>query len=285
MLEKLPGFAPSRGSNRDYVAHLAANQQKAPILALPPTNAQNPANANPASQKFAERDAAQNNAFLREVDDALREDALLGALQRYGKPVLAAVVAGLLALAGYLWWGSHRESQMAAHGEQFTLALDQLDAGNPGAASTGLASLAAGSDGSAAAAKLLQADIALKQGNKTQAASLYAALADDSAAPEPFRQLATIRDVAVRFDSMAPGDVVARLKPLAVPGNPWFGSAGELEGMAYLKQGNTALAAPLFGAIARDTKTPETLRARAGQEAGLLGYDTIDDTAKPPVAQ
>ena len=84
---------------------------------------------------------------------------------------------------------------------------------------------------------------------------------------------------------MAPDAVVARLKPLAVPGNPWFGSAGELVGMAYLKQGNTALAGPLFGAIARDTKTPDTLRARARQEAGLLGYDTIDDTPTPAVAQ
>lgn len=244
-------------------------------MALPPTS---PANQ---TSRFAERDAAQNSAFLREVDDALKEDAFFGALRRYGKPALALVCAGLAALAGYLWWGSHREGQMAAHGEQFTLALDQLDAGNLAPAAAGLAPLAAGNDGSATAAKLLQADIALKQGNKAQATSLYAAIAADDAAPTLYRQLATIREVAVRFDSMAPGDVVARLKPLAVPGNPWFGSAGELVGMAYLRQGNTALAAPLFGAIAHDSQTPETLRARARQEAGLLGYDTVEDDPKP----
>ena len=81
---------------------------------------------------------------------------------------------------------------------------------------------------------------------------------------------------------MAPEAVIARLKPLAEPGNPWFGSAGELVGMAYLKQGNKALAGPLFGAISRDAKVPESLRARARQMAGLLGYDSIDDIARAP---
>ena len=74
--------------------------------------------------------------------------------------------------------------------------------------------------------------------------------------------------------------MIDRLKPLAVPGNPWFGSAGELVGMAYLKQNNTALAGPLFAAIARDKDAPETLRNRVRQLAGLLGVDAIDDTAK-----
>jgi hypothetical protein len=235
----------------------------------------------PAAGKIATRDAAQNDAFLREVDEALREDEFFTALRRHGKPALAAIFAGLALLAFYLWWGNHREGQRAAHGEQFTLALDQLDAGNLGPASTGLSSLASGTDGSAAGARLLQADIALKQGKNDEAARLYAAVYADQAAPEPFRQLANIREVAVRFDSLSPDVVVSRLKPLAIPGNPWFGSAGELVGMAYLKQGNKALAGPLFGAIARDKATPDSLRGRSRQIAGLMGFDAIDDIAKP----
>ena len=249
-------------------------------MALPPRNSSKPATGPGA--KIAERDAAQNDAFLREVDDALREDEFFGLLRRYGKPALAVVGAGLMALAGYLWWGNYSQDRQAAHAEQFTLALDQMDAGNLGAASAGLTPLTSGKDGSAAAARLLQGDIALKQGHTAEAASTYAAIAADDNAPEPFRQLASIREVAVRFDSMAPDAVVARLKPLAQPGNPWFGSAGELVGMAYLKQGNTALAGPLFREISRDTKVPDTLRARARQMAGLLGFDSIDDIAKAP---
>jgi hypothetical protein len=71
--------------------------------------------------------------------------------------------------------------------------------------------------------------------------------------------------------------VVDRLKPLAVPGNPWFGSAGELVGMAYLRQGKNDLAGPLFAAIAKDESVPASLRSRTRQLAGLLGYDAVVD--------
>ena len=67
------------------------------------------------------------------------------------------------------------------------------------------------------------------------------------------------------------------MKPLAEPGKPWFGSAGELLGLAYIKQGNNTLAGPLFAAISRDKTAPESLRRRTRQMAGLLGVDAIDD--------
>jgi hypothetical protein len=70
---------------------------------------------------------------------------------------------------------------------------------------------------------------------------------------------------------------VARLKPLAEPGKPWFGSAGELLASAYLKQGRKDLAGPLLAAIAKDQTVPASLRARTRQLAGLLGVDAVGD--------
>jgi hypothetical protein len=76
---------------------------------------------------------------------------------------------------------------------------------------------------------------------------------------------------------MQPQQVVDRLQPLAKPGNPWFGSAGELMAFAYLKQGKQDLAGPLFAAIAKDEDVPRTLRSRSRQMAGLLGFDAVED--------
>src|SRR5690606_39779026 len=95
--------------------------------------------------------------------------------------------------------------------------------------------------------------------------------------PQPYRDLATLRSVATRFEEMQPQQIVDRLKTLATPGNPWFGSAGELVAMAYLKQGKQDLAGPLFAAIAKDEDVPQTLRSRTRQMAGLLGYDAVVD--------
>jgi hypothetical protein len=251
------------------------DQQKAPALALRPQRPQS------RSDQLAQRQAAQQDVFVREVDEALRQDEMLGMAKRYGLPIAIIVVLGLLALAGYLWWENSRKQAAGEMGEQLTLALDKIEASNLPAADKMLTGIVAkGGDGSAAAAKLLRGGIAQQQNKPADAAKLFAEVAADGDAPKPFRDLATIREIAVKFDSLPPQQVVDRLKPLAAPGNPWFGSAGELVGIAYMKQGKNDLAGPLFAAISRDKDTPDTLRRRARQMAGLLGVDAIDDVAK-----
>jgi hypothetical protein len=232
-------------------------------LALRPTAPSNP------SDKQAAQKAAQQDVFLREVDDALREDELLGALRRHGIRIGIVVALGLAVFAGYLVWGNMQQRAAGERGEQLTLADKKFG------------ELAKdGSGGTKTVAQLMQAGIALQQNRTADAVKLYAAVVADGDAPKPFRDLALVREIAASFDSLPPQQVIDRLKPLAVPGNPWFGSAGELVGAAYLKQNRQDLAGPLFAAIAREKELPETLRNRARQMAGLLGVDAIDDTAK-----
>lgn len=233
------------------------------------------------AEQLAARDAASQEAFVREVDDALREDQVLGAFRRHAAPVGAALVLGLGALAGGLWYNGHRQAVKEQHSEQLVLALDKLEGASPDAAFAELATLAKATDsGAGTAARLLQAAIAGRKGNTAAAAALYGEVIANKDAPAPYRDLATIRDTALRFDTMKPEDAVARLRPLAAPGNPWFGSAGELLAAAYLKQSRKDLAGPLLVAIARDKTVPDSLRARTRQLAGLLGFDAIDDIAR-----
>lgn len=233
------------------------------------------------SDQLASREAAQQDGFLREVDEALRQDEMLGAFKRYGKPIGGLIVAGLLGLAGWLWWSDHQKAEQAQRAETFILALDQIEGGQLDAGYKALDPLAQkGGDGSQAAARMLQAGIALEQGRKSEALKLLIAIIEDSGSPQPYRDLALIRQVAVEFDTMRPDDVIGKLKPLATPGNPWFASAGELVGMAYVKQGRGDLAGPMFAAISRDKDAPASAQSRARQMAGLLGVDAIDDPGK-----
>ena len=61
------------------------------------------------------------------------------------------------------------------------------------------------------------------------------------------------------------------MRPLAVAGNPWLGSAGELTAIAYLRQGRRDLAGQMLARIAADSDVPATLRQRAVQMAGSMG--------------
>lgn len=248
-------------------------------MALPPSDRPN------SQSKADEQAAAQQDVFLREVDDALREDEFKSLVTRYGKPVGGVIAAGLLALAGYLWWDNSTKQAAGELSEKAIIALDKLEVGNASAAMADLEPLIReGGDGSKAAAAMTRAAILVQEGKTEDGAKAFAVIAADQGMPQAFRDLATIREVSLRFDALQPQQVIDRLKPLAVPGNAWFGSAGELVGMAYLKLGKPDQAGPLFAAIGKNQEVPSTLRTRMRQVAGQLGYDAGTDDVSVPVA-
>lgn len=231
-----------------------------------------------SGQNAEEKKAAEDDVLLREIDEAVREDQLREFAQNYGKPLLAVLVLGMAAFGGFLFWDGRQESAMEAKSEELIAAIDQAEAGNTDSAKNAAQELVKNSEGGVkASAILLQAGVAMDEGRTADAIELYASVANDESAPPVLRDLATIREVSAGFDTRDPAEVIERLGALAVPGNPWFGSAGELVAMAYLEQGNREQAGTLFGEIARSDDVPETLRSRSRQMAGLLGVDAIDD--------
>ena len=79
----------------------------------------------------------------------------------------------------------------------------------------------------------------------------------------------------LEFDTLPPQKTIDRLKTLATPGNPWFGSAGEMTALSYMKMGKDNLAGPIFAQIAKQEDLPPSLRGRATQMAGALGIDAV----------
>src|SRR5690606_34169277 len=123
---------------------------------------------------------------MREVDEALRQDQMAGLFRRYGLLAAIVIVIGLLALGGYLWWDHSRKQATGEVGEQFTQALDRIDARNlPAADKELVAVIDKGGAGSAAAAKLLRGGIALEQDKQAEAAKLFAEVSADADAPKP----------------------------------------------------------------------------------------------------
>lgn len=238
------------------------------------------ANTRPTDPKDKRKDrtAASEDVLMREVDEAVRKDELSDFGARYGKPILAVIVLGLAAFAGYLFWDSRQEAELEGQSESLVRALDQIEAGNLESGSATLDPIAQdGKEGGRAIALMLQAGIAQEQGDTNRAAELFALVAADDDTPDTMRDLAIIREVAATYDSRKPADIIARLKPLAVPGNPYFGSAGEMVAMAYLDQGKRKEAGTLFAEISKADELPQSLRARTRRMAGLLGVDAIED--------
>lgn len=224
----------------------------------------------------------EDEVLIREIDEAVREDALLAFMRQHGFKVLGAVLLGVAALGGYLIWDHYAEQELERQSETLISALDYAEQGDFKTASEKVAPLLTddASPGARAAARFIQAGAALEQGDNDKASGLFREIAADAETPAALRDLARIREVSINYDRMKPADVIAQLSPLATPENPYFGSAGELVAMAHLDSGNRAAAGKLFGAIAKDEDLPETLRSRARQMAGLLGFDAVVDVKK-----
>lgn len=226
-----------------------------------------------------------NESFLREVDENLRRERMETFAKTYGKWIAAAVLLFLAAIAGYLYWQDRQAKESAKRSEELSAIYDKIGAGKIDEAKAELKPLESSSNDMVRSLALLtQAAIALDSNDRDTALGHYRTLAADDDSPEAYRDLALVRATSIEFDRLKPEEVVSRLEPLAKPGNPWFGSAGELTAMAYLKQGQKDKAGRLFAAIAQDKSVPDTIRSRAVQIAGTLGIDTsklLAETGQP----
>lgn len=213
-----------------------------------------------------------SDALLKEVDEAVRQDDLLKFWQRFGRWLIGAVLVGLVVFGAWLFWQNRQKEQAEADGERFSELLlkartNQID-------EAGYKALGKDSaQGYHAAALLTRAGVLAQRGDVKGAVAAYGAIAGDDALAQPFRDLATLRQVSLQFDSLPPQQVIDRLRPFAEAGNPWFGSAAELSALAYLKMGKPDLAAALFAAITKQPDVPRTIQTRAVEMASTLGVD------------
>lgn len=220
-----------------------------------------------------------DEAFLREVDEGLRRDQAVALWRRWGIAAIAAIVLALIAFGGYLFWQSRQEAAAGQQSIDYNKALEELGANRPQGAAPILGTLAKdGTPGYSALAKFTLADIALQKDDLKGAAKQFAEVANDTSAAQPLRDLALVRQTTAEFDTLQPQVVIDRMRPLAVKGNAFFGSAGEMTAVAHLRMGRRDLAGQLFGQIAADEGVPETIRQRAVQQAGVLGIDAVDQS-------
>ncbi|HET9813364.1 MAG TPA: tetratricopeptide repeat protein [Sphingomicrobium sp.] len=224
------------------------------------------------------------DTFVREVDENLRRDQLRDFARNYGGWLIAAVILFLAGSGGWIYWQYHQRQQSQHQVEQLADIYKQIGSSQADKAPQRLDQLAeTGSSAVRATALFTRAALAIEQKDLKLATAKYREIATDEDLAKPFRDLALIRQTALEFDSLKPEDVIARLRPLAKPGEPWFGSAGEMTAVALIKQGKKEEAGRLYAAIAKDKNVPDALRARSVQIASTLGVDA--SSAMPAPAQ
>ncbi len=65
-------------------------------------------------------------ALLQEVDEAVRKDRLDNIMQNYGRWIIGAVLAALLAFGGYLYWNHRQDAARGEQAEELISAFEKL---------------------------------------------------------------------------------------------------------------------------------------------------------------
>ncbi|MEL7212617.1 MAG: hypothetical protein AAGK92_08150 [Pseudomonadota bacterium] len=221
---------------------------------------------------------SDTDSFIEEVSEEVRRDRLFALLRRYGwiAAVLVIVVVGGAAFNEYRKATERNAAQ--ARGDALLAALEQSEPGE--------ALVAVARDGSVPALMLAAAALE-EEGKLEEAAAQLDLLAVNQDAPAIYRDVATLKGVMLRAETLSADDKRTRLAQLSTPGNPLRLLAEEQLALIDIETGDLEAAAARLDAIEADAETSAGLRLRVGQLKLALGLapQGLDDATGAPAAE
>lgn len=213
----------------------------------------------------------RGDSFLREVDEAVRQDQYKKLWDQYGVYALAVAVLIVGAVAAYKGWSYWQERNAQEAGASFSQALTMLDGPDAAKAKETLASLAEkGPQGYRILARFQLAATEAKAGDVDKAVADYDALATDPNVDAILQGDATLQAAALRLDKADYAEMERRLKGLAEGNSAWRFSARELLGLSAYRLNDMREAEKQFSALVSDQGTPLNLRERADMMLALI---------------
>lgn len=212
-----------------------------------------------------------DDSFVREVDEAVRQEELKRLWNRYGVFALAGAVLIVVSVAGYKGWGYWQAKQAADAGARFVGALTLSEDGKTKEAVAAFKDLA--SDGPAGYRLLSRFQLAaadLKAGKTGSAVAAYDALAADSGIGPLLKEYAQIQAAGLLVDQASLEDMKKRIGAIADGSGPWRHSAREYLGLTAYRQRNGAEAERYFTKALSDPGVPPNLRRRAEMILALV---------------
>jgi hypothetical protein len=229
------------------------------------------------------RGSVNTDEFIREVDEAVRQDQWLKLWKRYGNYVVAAALALLIGTAGGVGWRAWQQNERLDDARRYAAAQQLLREDKPVEAAAAFAALAedAGS-GYRVLARLRAAEAQAEAGDPAAATAILEQLAANDDADPVYRSLGELLAAQRAFAEAQPTAVLTELEPLVGTNDPWRYSALELRALAQMQSGDTAGARQTLDDLLADPLTPPQLGRRAAELLAFLGGPPA---AEQPAAQ
>lgn len=210
--------------------------------------------------------------IFQEVDEEVRRDQASLYWKKYGRYVIAVLVAIILGTAAHVGWREYDKRQRTKDSDAFIAAMELVRQGKAGEAKEQFAALAgkAGA-GYAMLSRFRAAAILGESGDLRGAAEAFDAISREGGVDGLYLRLADLYYVLYMIESGDPQALAKRLEPLQADDGPWRYTARELSAVLAIRVGDTAKARSLYTQLADDTTAPAGLRARAAEMLRALG--------------
>ncbi len=227
---------------------------------------------------------AESDSFIQEVSEEVRRDKMYAVWRRYGPILIALIVIAVVAVAAKGWWENSLEMRKAELGGQI-IAADQID--DPAEAADAFLAIAESGEYDYPVLAGLRGAAALSQAGKLdEAEAQYEAIKNRAETDERFRDLAELRILMMRSETMPADEQLARLAPLAEDGSAWRLPALEFQAAAHLRNDAPEKALESMRALLALQQVPPAAQGRANElieaiEALMPETETIASDEAP----
>ncbi|MGI9490625.1 MAG: tetratricopeptide repeat protein [Geminicoccaceae bacterium] len=218
------------------------------------------------------RDSGNSDEFIREVDEAVRQDRWLAVWKQYNAYIIGAVLAVVIGTTAGVGWRSYQESQRTSNAKALADATALLADEKSAEAATAFKALAESAGGGVAVvARLRAADAEKQAGNEEAKLALLESLAGDSEISSLYQGLASLLARQETFSDSGTDAMIKELDEAATSDNPWRASLIELKAIAQMKARRTEEARGTLETLLESEDTPANLQRRAGELLNALG--------------
>jgi hypothetical protein len=225
---------------------------------------------------------AENNEFIREVNEDYRRDQVAEIWRRYSGAIIAVAILVVAAVGGWRHWQHDQRVRADAASEQFDAANRLARDGKNAEADKAFAAIRADAPGGYRLLARFRSAAETSKRDGAAAATEYDALAADTGVSDALRDLARLRAALLRLDGPQPDAALASLQGLAAPTGAFRHTAREMLGLVALKRGEYEAAGRWFDQINADPQAPQNLRQRIEVYAALVAGGPVSVTAATP---
>lgn len=211
------------------------------------------------------------DAFIREIDEELKNEKIKKIWDKYGLFIIIFVVVAVFSAVSFesiKAWQDKRNQEMS---DTFAYALNLQNQGRFAEADEVLTSLKDSNRGIYAnIAEMQLANLAIEQNQTDKAVKILEEIVHNENFNPQIRDVAILKLASYKLQNAPAQEIEDLLSPLVLNQNTWMNTAQELLAMLAMREKNFSQALKIYQEISSSPSAPDSLKARAQDMVNIL---------------